>query len=93
MRMQRGGERADVISIHDHLTNQILLSRSGKHTSQRARYALHIRCIYALCVSAGHVQGVVGTRRPRAHASLEHQEAWTHEVGLHEPKARTALCH
>ena len=46
---------ADVISIHDHLTNQILLSRSGK---QRARYALHIRCIYALCVSAGHVQGV-----------------------------------
>ena len=84
---------ADVISIHDHLTNQILLSRSGKHTSQRARYALHIRCIYALCVSAGHVQGVVGTRRPRAHASLERQEAWTLEVGLHEPKARTALCH
>ena len=81
---------ADVISIHDHLTNQILLSRSG---TQRARYALYIRCIYALCVSAGHVQGVVGTRRPRAHASLERQEAWTHEVGLHEPKARTALCH
>ena len=83
--MRRGGELADVISIHDHLTNQILLSRSGK------RYALHIRCIYALCVSAGRGAGhVQGTRRPRAHASLERQEAWTHEVGL-KPEQLSAI--
>ena len=39
---------ADVISIHDHLTNQILLSRSGKHTSH-ARVTRYIYVVYIEC--------------------------------------------
>ena len=77
---------ADVISIHDHLTNQILLSRSGKHRSQHACYVLRSSRSACCC------RRVVGTRPARAHASLERQEAWTADSKPWLQQPRAALC-